>query len=167
MYMGELVRLVLVHLVNAGFLFNGKLSDKMKTRYELFTKYVSEIESQDDGIHSVTKEVLTEMEIDNPSEEDCAIVRYVCELVSQRSARLVGAALASLILRIGDRDITVGIDGSVYRFHPRFHDFMTDAVKELIPSSYKFKFVLSEDGSGRGAALVAAVAAKEIDEGKK
>jgi hexokinase len=167
MYMGELVRLVIITLVNAGFLFNGKLSEKLNLRYEFFTKYVSEIEAQADGVHSVTKEILTEMGVSNASDEDCAIVRYICELVSRRSARLVASALASLILRIGDPDVTIGVDGSVYRFHPTFHDLMTEAVKELIPASYKFKFVLSEDGSGRGAALVAAVAARELDESKK
>lgn len=39
---------------------------------------------------------------------------------------------------------------------------MTEKIKELIPSSYQFRFVLSEDGSGRGAALVAAVATRDI-----
>lgn len=165
--MGELVRLVIITLADAGFLFNGKLSEKMSTRYEFFTKYVSEIESQADAVHSKTKEILSEMGIPHPSDEDCAILRYICELVSRRSARLVASALASLILRIGDPDVTIGVDGSVYRFHPRFHDLMTEAVKELIPASYKFQFALSEDGSGRGAALVAAVAASEIEEGKK
>lgn len=164
MYMGELVRLVIITLVNEGFLFNGILSEKMKTRYEFVTKYVSEIESQADGIHSLTREILTEMGIPKVTDEECAIVRYICELVSRRSARLVASSLASLILRIGDVDVTIGVDGSVYRFHPRFHDLMTEAVKELVPASYKFQFVLSEDGSGRGAALVAAVAARELDE---
>lgn len=164
--MGELVRLVIQALINCNLLFNGKSSAKLNTRYEFFTKYVSEIESQGASVYSVTREILNEMGIQNPSDEDCEIVRYCCELVSRRSARLVGSALASLILRIGEQEITIGVDGSVYRFHPRFHDLMTAAVKELIPSSYKFQFVLSEDGSGRGAALVAAVAARELDESK-
>lgn len=35
---------------------------------------------------------------------------------------------------------------------------MTAKIKDLIPEKYKFQLVLSEDGSGRGAALIAAVA---------
>jgi hexokinase len=100
------------------------------------------------------------MGIRNPTLDDCQIVRYICESVSKRSARLVASALASLILRIGDEDITIGVDGSVYRFHPCYDALMTEAIKELIPETFKFKFVLSEDGSGRGAALVAAVASR-------
>lgn len=166
MYMGELVRLVLISLINVNLLFNGKSSNKLNTRYEFFTKYVSEIESQAESVYSLTREILNEMGVQNVSDEDCEIVRYVCELVSRRSARLVASALATLILRVGEQEITIGVDGSVYRFHPRFHDLMTEAVQELIPSSYKFQFVLSEDGSGRGAALVAAVAARQLDERK-
>lgn len=159
--MGELVRLVIVELVNDCWLFKGKLPRQLRTRNEFLTKYVSEIESQGPTTHSTTKLILSELGICNPSNDDCEIVRYICESVSKRSARLVASALASLILRIGDDNITIGVDGSVYRFHPMYHDLMTAAVKELIPESYKFKFVLSEDGSGRGAALVAAVASSE------
>lgn len=163
MYLGELVRLVIVDLVNNCWLFKGKLPEKFRTRHEFLTKYVSEIEAQDPRMYSTTKLILNDMGIRNPSIDDCEIVRYICESVSMRSARLVASALAALILRMGDKDIAIGVDGSVYRFHPFYHDHMTDAVKELIPEDYKFKFVLSEDGSGRGAALVAAVASQEVE----
>lgn len=39
---------------------------------------------------------------------------------------------------------------------------MVEKMTELLPQDYNFKFVLSEDGSGRGAALVAAVASREV-----
>ena len=39
---------------------------------------------------------------------------------------------------------------------------MVEKIKELLPIDYNFSFVLSEDGSGRGAALVAAVASREV-----
>ncbi|XP_022245424.1 hexokinase-2-like [Limulus polyphemus] len=44
MYMGELVRRVLVHLVEEGLLFGGKCSEKLKGPYAFKTKYVSMIE---------------------------------------------------------------------------------------------------------------------------
>lgn len=159
--MGEIVRLVIVELANNCWLFNGKLSKKFRTSHEFQTKYVSEIESQQANLHSTTKLILNEMGIRNPSIDDCEIVRFICEAVSKRSARLVSCALASLIMKIGNKNITIGVDGSVYRFHPHFNALMTEGIKELIPSNYEFKFVLSEDGSGRGAALVAACASQE------
>lgn len=160
--MGELVRLVIVELANNCWLFDGKLSQKFRTRNEFLTKFVSEIESQAPMTFSTTKLILNEMGVRSPSKDDCEIVRYICKAVSKRSALLVASALASLILRIDDENITIGVDGSVYRYHPDYHDMMTEAVAGLIPSKFKFKFVLSEDGSGRGAALVAAVASQIV-----
>ena len=43
---------------------------------------------------------------------------------------------------------------------------MEFAMKRLVNDSIKFELALSEDGSGRGAALAAAVAVK-LDERKK
>lgn len=166
MYMGELVRLVLVQLVKEKLIFNGKSSDRFNTRHEFYTKFVSEIEAEEEGKYSITKDILTEMGIKDISPTDCVIVRYVCELVSRRAAQLVSSALAVLILRIGEPKITIGVDGSVFRYHPKFAENMKNTIKELIPSSYDFQFVLSEDGSGRGAALVAAVASAELQDKK-
>lgn len=44
MYMGELARLILEKLVNAGLLFGGKYPSDLRNRGKFFTKYVSEIE---------------------------------------------------------------------------------------------------------------------------
>ena len=79
--------------------------------------------------------------------------------MSGRAADLSGAGVASLINKMGRRRVTVGIDGSVYKFHPVFGFKMRRTVARLVHESIHFEVVLSEDGSGRGAALAAAVAA--------
>ena len=88
------------------------------------------------------------------------VIRYICECVSSRAACLAGAGVASLINKISQRRITVGMDGSVYKFHPYFSHRMQRIVQRLVCDCIQFDVVLSEDGSGRGAALAAAVAAK-------
>lgn len=55
----------------------------------------------------------------------------------------------------------VGVDGSVYRFHPKFHDYMVQKIRQFVKPDIQFELMLSEDGSGRGAALVAAVAYRD------
>ena len=45
----------------------------------------------------------------------------------------------------------------IFRHHPHFHNVMKSRVTQLMGVEYKFDMTLSEDGSGRGAALVAAV----------
>lgn len=53
------------------------------------------------------------------------------------------------------------MDGSVYRYHPKYHDVMVQQIRRFINRDIEFDLMLSEDGSGRGAALVAAVACRE------
>ena len=43
------------------------------------------------------------------------------------------------------------------RFHPHFKNVMQSRISQMMGINYKFDLLLSEDGSGRGAALVAAV----------
>ncbi|KAE8741718.1 hypothetical protein FOCC_FOCC012768 [Frankliniella occidentalis] len=161
MYMGELVRLALVRFTKDKLLFGGQGSDFLFKRGNFFTKFVSEIESDKRGSFINCREVLGELGLAHATEQDCANVRYICECVSRRAAHLVSAGIAVLINKMKEPSLTVGVDGSVYRFHPHFHDLMVEKIKQLILPGIKFDLMLSEDGSGRGAALVAAVACRE------
>ncbi|KAK6051204.1 hypothetical protein COOONC_11291 [Cooperia oncophora] len=62
--------------------------------------------------------------------------------------------------------VTVGIDGSVYRFHPKFPQLLDDKIAELIDENLRYKLMLSEDGTGIGAAVVAAVATRILEQSK-
>lgn len=59
----------------------------------------------------------------NPSTEDCAATRQVCQIVSTRAAHLCAAALAAVLRQIRDNKAaeklrtTIGADGSVYKNH--------------------------------------------------
>ncbi|XP_075158670.1 hexokinase A [Haematobia irritans] len=161
MYMGELVRLVIVKMVKAGVLFKGQDSDVLMARGQFFTKYVSEIEADEPGVYTNCHLVLEELGLNNATDEDCANVRHICECVSKRAAHLVSCGLACLINKMDEPHVTVGVDGSVYRFHPKFHNLMVEKIAQLVKPGITFDLMLSEDGSGRGAALVAAVACRE------
>jgi hexokinase len=54
--------------------------------------------------------------------------------------------------------VTIAVDGSLFRYHPNFQKTLEKTLKKLIdPSSISFQIVLSTDGSGRGAAVVASI----------
>ncbi|KAG9270492.1 hexokinase-4 [Astyanax mexicanus] len=162
-YMGELVRLVLVKLVNEDLLFNGEASEMLKTKGSFETRFVSQIES-DTGDRKQIYNILSSFGV-LPSELDCDIVRLACESVSTRAANMCAAGLAGVIDLMRERrsqeelKITVGVDGSVYKLHPHFQERFHKAVWELTPKC-EITFVQSEEGSGRGAALISAVACK-------
>ncbi|GAB6031538.1 Hexokinase-2 [Chamberlinius hualienensis] len=157
MYMGELVRLVLLRLIEENLIFDGKTPHPLKKTASFETKYVSKIE--DDGGLDGAREVMKELGLKNASDDDCAVIKTVCTIVSERAANLTAAGIATLLCKINKPLVSVGIDGSVYRFHPYFSKVMSKKIRELIPNTINYHLLLSEDGSGKGAALVAAVAA--------
>ncbi|PVD30839.1 hypothetical protein C0Q70_10114 [Pomacea canaliculata] len=163
MYMGEIARLALEKLRKSGLLFGGEGSYHMATRGRFYTKYVSEIEGDDIDSFKTTKQIFQELEIEKVTEQDCRLVRHTCSLVSRRAAFLASAGLACLLRMMGRPEVTIGVDGSLYRFHPFFHDLMMEKIRTLAPG-IRFKLMLSHDGSGKGAALVAAVASRILKE---
>jgi len=156
MYMGEVVRQVLVDLMEEGLIFQGT-GEKLLKRGAFLTKYVSEVESDPVGVYVLCRSALAELGISNPSVEDCSALRYVCECVSRRAGFMVSAGITALLKKMDYHDVVVAVDGSVFRFHPHFPNIVKSRIAQLMGIDYKFDLMLSTDGSGRGAALVAAV----------
>ncbi|KYM78209.1 PREDICTED: hexokinase-1-like [Atta cephalotes] len=158
-YLGEVVRVILAKLTKERLLFVGdSTSDSLLTPGNLTTDLVSHIEQDSlDGGDSNTKEILAKFGI-IPDEDDIRIVQYVCEVASNRAALLVSICLASLIDRIDKEQVTIAVDGSLYKHHPRLEGWMKQYISLLCTSGRKFKLIHAEDGSGKGAALVSAIA---------
>lgn len=159
MYMGEIARHLLVQCANEGLILNGQVTEALGKQYGFFTKYLSEIEKDfESNSFENTRQIFQEVGYTDLSEDDMVHIRHICHVASERSAHLSAAGIATLLRRINKPNITVAMDGSLYRFHPLFHEYMIAKISELTPASNQFQLMLSEDGSGKGAALVAAVA---------
>ncbi|CAH1796808.1 unnamed protein product [Owenia fusiformis] len=165
-HLGEIVRLIMMRLVNEKLLFNGAVSEELLTANKFHTKYLSEIEGdtkmKED--YRITRMVLHEVGLDDVTSEDCAHVQYVCSVVSTRAAYLISAALAVLLNRIGQAEVTIAVDGPLYRFHPKFHDRMMDKINQLVNTDILFT-IKQGDRHGKGSALVAAVAHRILSQG--
>ncbi|KAG9330692.1 hypothetical protein JZ751_022408 [Albula glossodonta] len=167
MYMGELVRLILVKMAKEGLLFEGRITPELLTKGKFETKHVSAIEKSKEGL-SKAKDILTRLGVE-PAHEDCVAVQHVCTIVSFRSANLVAATLGGILTRLKDNKgvprlrTTVGIDGSLYKMHPQYARRLHKTVRRLVPES-DVRFLLSESGSGKGAAMVTAVAYRLADQ---
>lgn len=157
-YLGEIVRVVLAKLYKDGLLFIGDHTPgSLLVPGNLTSDLVSDIEQDSvDGDYNSTKEVLMKFGI-IPDEDDVKIVQYVCEVVSNRAALLVSICLAVLLKRIDRKHVTIAVDGSLYKHHPRLETWIKQYIPLLAPD-HKFKMIHAEDGSGKGAALVAAIA---------
>lgn len=169
MYMGEIVRLIILDLWEKELLFVGHRDHTWSTDYRqalytkgsFYTKFVSEIETDSGVTFRHTKQVLEHMGLDKPTYDDCAIVQYVCKLVSRRAAQLAACGLSVLLNHINMQNATIAVDGSLYRFHPKFKKNMEKTMQILVNPHIRYKIVVSTDASGKGASLVAAVVQKE------
>ncbi len=103
-----------------------------------------------------TRAILEENFQLSPSAQDIKITQDICAAVSTRAAKLVSAGLAAVIEQTQRKDLTVAVDGALYKKHPKLHVLMMDSLIKLVPD-VKIKIMLAEDGSGIGAALVAAL----------
>ncbi|KAL7078246.1 hypothetical protein ACQ4LE_002719 [Meloidogyne hapla] len=177
MYLGELVRLTLEDLTVKGLI--SSISFEQISEPGFFpTKLVSDIEKivkEEDNPFGKIEDLLQDSGIYGCSSGDCANIAYVCSMVSTRAAHLCACGIASLLKRVvslkvaikNERDespeMTVGVDGSVFRFHPNFEDLLNTKIHELLDgqlNDWKIVLALSEDGSGRGAAVAAAIATR-------
>ncbi|KAI4555517.1 hypothetical protein MJG53_019207 [Ovis ammon polii x Ovis aries] len=161
MYLGEIVRQILIDLTKQGLLFRGHISERLQTRGIFETKFLSQIESDRLALLQVRR-ILQQLGLDSTC-EDSIVVKEVCGAVSRRAAQLYGAGLAAIVEKRREDQglehvrITVGVDGTLYKLHPHFSRILRETVKELAPQC-DVMFMLSEDGSGKGAALITAVA---------
>lgn len=91
------------------------------------------------------------------TEDDIKIIQHIAGLISIRAARLVAICASVVISRMDEDNVTIATDGSVYKHHPRLKMWIESFLKEMLPNR-KFHVMLAEDGSGKGAALAAAIA---------
>uniref|UniRef100_A0A8C9J205 hexokinase n=1 Tax=Panthera tigris altaica TaxID=74533 RepID=A0A8C9J205_PANTA len=163
LYLGELVRIILLKMAKAGLLFGGKKSSALHTKGKIETRHVAAMEKYKEGLAN-TREILTDLGLE-PSEADCIAVQHVCTIVSFRSANLCAAALAAILTRLRENKklvrlrTTVGMDGTVYKIHPQYPKRLHKVVRKLVPNC-DVRFLLSESGSTKGAAMVTAVASR-------
>ncbi|NXU52420.1 HXK3 protein, partial [Turnix velox] len=177
MYLGEIVRHILLALVEKRVLFHGNSCTTLETRDIFKTSFLSTIEITYDDTLGVwgsdglallqVRDILMDLELD-ASFEDSTLVREVCQTVSLRAAQLCAAGLAAVVEKmrksrgLAHLDVTVGVDGSLYKMHPHFSQYIQQMLQDLAPNC-TVTLMQSEDGSGKGAALVAAVASREAE----
>uniref|UniRef100_A0A1L8E278 Phosphotransferase n=1 Tax=Nyssomyia neivai TaxID=330878 RepID=A0A1L8E278_9DIPT len=160
-YLGELFRVICWHLMQEKLLFADATPSKFPSKWTFPTSNISMMEQDniDDTTHltcSILRDLgYKELEI---TQADVAILKHVAALVSSRASHLVAVLLSVILKRIGNtEEIVIAVDGSLYRHHPRLQMWIARHLTHLAPKN-PFKLNIALDGSGKGAALVAAIA---------
>lgn len=135
---------------------------KLYTKDVLNGKHLSLLAKDElDKSFTETTKILQELNVIEYTQQDMAIVIKLASKIMNRSASLVASGISALLDRIAKPFTVIGYDGSVIKHHPYFLAKLTEKCSQLTSKEYRFEFMLSSDGSGIGAAVVAAALHKE------
>lgn len=183
LYLGEILRLVLVDLHARGRLFAGRgdlpAAAPLKEPYALDTEFLSRLEngtSQEERAAALAG-ALGDGGGDNirPAAEEVELARRAAEAIAARGARLCACGVAALCRRKGVRRGHVAADGSVANKHPRFRARWKAALGEILDwerdgggdgDDDPITLTSAEDGSGIGAAIITSMTMGNIRAGR-
>ena len=103
-----------------------------------------------------------------------AILSHICILLSERAALMVAVPMATFLNRMAKPTTTIAVTGSLYKHHPTLSKRLDYHTRSMSSHQFAYRCVLIEvlillpqiatrlcdDGSGKGAALVAAIASR-------
>ena len=164
-YLGEIVRLTMLDLASTGRGFGSWLdgSSGFNTPYAFTTEHISDIAFDDSEDLTGTAMLLRSLGVSDSTLDDRRRLREIGAAVAHRSARLVASAIAATATYIDpnlENDHIVAADGSVIRGYPGYQAEVQSGLRDILgPRADRIRLIYLRDGSGLGAAVVAAVAA--------
>ncbi|EDV33995.1 uncharacterized protein Dana_GF20735 [Drosophila ananassae] len=156
--LAELVRIVVLRLMKMGVIFEDGRRDYIGIQWKMDMVSLIEIESDPPGVYTRAQEVMDKFKIRHCSEKDLAALKYICATISNRAAMVVASGVAALINRMKMPQISIAVDGGIYRLHPTYATVLNKYTKLLVDPHYKFEFVITQDSCGVGAAIMAGMA---------
>ncbi|KAG6390673.1 hypothetical protein SASPL_148412 [Salvia splendens] len=167
MYLGEIVRRVLHRMAEDATLFGDSIPEKLQMPFSLKISNVCTMQQDSSKDLEVVGSILYDVAGVNSNLESRKIVVVdICETIAKRGGRLAGAGIVGILQKMeGDskgavfgKRTVVAMDGGLYEHYPEYRGQLQDAVTELLgPEISKNAIVQhSKDGSGIGAALLAA-----------
>ncbi|GAA5842107.1 hypothetical protein JCM5353_001112 [Sporobolomyces roseus] len=166
LYLGEIFRLIMCEMIDEGVLFLGQETYKVEKPFCFDTAFLSLIESDPtDELLTVTGLFAHFFALDTTIAER-QFMRRLAVLIGTRAARLSACGIAAVVSKQGlldgpvDPKNTIGIatDGSLYNKYPGFSTRLEEGLVDIFGEKGKqIKTYHAEDGSGVGAAVIAAM----------
>lgn len=170
LYLGEIYRLAVLELFEKNLLFKGQNATKLHARYLLDTAFLSGIENDHSpGMYNTKISFLQTLGFDlNPQE--LIFSQRLAQMITIRGARLCACGISAICRKKGIKKGHVAADGSVANKHPNFVRRWAAAMAEILDWSKErsedpITITPAEDGSGIGAAVIAAMTLRRAEEG--
>ncbi|KAL5985955.1 Hexokinase-4, chloroplastic [Asimina triloba] len=173
MYLGEIARRVLLKMAEATDLFGDSVPEKLSKPFALSTPHLCAMQQDKSSDLNAVGAILSDV-IGVPGSLNARkIVLEVCDTLVKRGGRLAGAGIVGMLRKMeqdskglvfGKRTV-VAMDGGLYEHYPQYRAYLKEAVKELLGPEISKNVVIehSKDGSGIGAALLAAANSRYVD----
>ncbi|XP_039135234.1 hexokinase-4, chloroplastic [Dioscorea cayenensis subsp. rotundata] len=174
MYLGEIVRRVLLKMSKFADLFGKYLPEKLSTPFVLRTPDLCAMhQDESEDLSEIGKILNATIGTTSSTLEARKITMDVTDTIVKRGGRLAGAGIVGILQKL-DQDsrglvfgkrLVVAMDGGLYENYPQYRNHMKSAVNELLGPELSKNVIIehTKDGSGIGAALLAAVNSKYID----
>lgn len=177
LYLGEIFRLILVDLHDNKdvHMFEGQDIKRLRKPYSLDSSFLSAIE--DDPFENLqeTQDLIQDKLHISCTRPELELIRRAAELIGTRAARLSACGIAAICTKKQYETAHVGADGSVFNKYPHFKARGAQALREILDWPAKktgsgsgedpVEVLAAEDGSGVGAALIAALTLKRVHDG--
>ncbi|CAM0908234.1 unnamed protein product [Alopecurus aequalis] len=171
MYLGEIVRRVLAKMAQESDLFGHSFADKLAEPFVLRTPHLCAMQQDSSNNLGEVELILRDvMGVKQSSLAERRAIVEVSDCIVERGGRLAGAGIAGILQKMESdsnglvlgRRTAVAMDGGLYENYPQYRSYMTEAMVELLgPRDSKHIVVEhTKDGSGIGAALLAAANSK-------
>ncbi|GBF59558.1 hexokinase [Trichophyton mentagrophytes] len=171
LYLGEIFRLVLIDIIDnkGGIIFQGQKIDNLRKPYFLDSSFLSAIEEDPFENLSETRDLFERVLGIQATKPELELCRRLAELIGTRAARISACGVAAICKKKNIQSCHVGADGSVFNKYPHFKQRGAKALREILDwaDNEDDKVVMSsaEDGSGVGAALIAALTLERVKAG--
>ncbi|KAI3451873.1 hypothetical protein Pfo_008538 [Paulownia fortunei] len=162
MYLGEIVRRVLLKMAQEAALFGDCVPPKLTIPYLLRSPDMAAMHQDTSEDYEVVEEKLKEIfDINNSTPMVREIVTEICDVVAERGARLVGAGIVGIVKKMGriaNRKSVITIEGSLYEHYRIFRNYLNSSVWEMLGSELSDNVIIehSHGGSGAGSVFLAA-----------
>ncbi|CAK9320510.1 unnamed protein product [Citrullus colocynthis] len=168
-YLGEIVRRVLVKMAQETLLFGDPVPPKLMTPYVLRSPDMAAMHQDTSEDREVVHEKLKEIfGITDSTPMAREIVAEVCDVVSERAARLAGAGIVGIVKKLGrieNKRNIVTVEGGLYEHYRVFRNYLNSSIWEMLGNELSDNVIVehSHGGSGAGAVFLASSQKENFD----
>ncbi|KAG8085343.1 hypothetical protein GUJ93_ZPchr0010g8763 [Zizania palustris] len=175
-YLGEIARLVFQKMAQVSDVFGAGAVDGLSTPFILRAPYLAAIREDDSpDLREVGRILEEHLKMQDVPLKTRKLVAIVCDIITQRAARLAAAAIVAILQKIGCdgtlcgtrkvrtmrgvRERTViAIEGGLFQGYAVFREYLDEALTQILGEEIAATVSLRvmDEGSGVGAALLAA-----------